>query len=155
MARKPTARKVAARRTVKPGRKIKSAMKATTPVQKAWIAGVGAASNARVVAGEAVGKVMKQAGIFVKRGKALQAQSRRAAMHRAEEAKTVALAKAGEARTRAVQAVSHLERVFEQRVSRVLGKMGVPTSQSVKSLTRHVAELQANVDQLRRARARA
>jgi hypothetical protein len=33
--------------------------------------------------------------------------------------------------------------------------MGVPTSQSVKTLTRRVAELQANVDHLRRARARA
>jgi poly(hydroxyalkanoate) granule-associated protein len=155
MTRKTPIRKAPARRTAKPVRKFKSSLNAATPVQKAWLAGVDAATNARAVAGEAVGKVMKQANILVKQGRALQVRSKRAAIHRAEEAKTVAMARAGEARTRAVEAVSHLERVFEQRVSKVLGKLGVPTSQSVKTLTRRVAELQANVDQLRRARARA
>jgi len=155
MTRKTSPKRKAARKTARPVRKAKTLLKAGNPVQKAWLAGVDAASNARVAAGEAVGKVIKQANILVKQGKALQVQSRRAAIHRAEEARTMALATAGEARTRAVQAVNHLERVFEQRVSRVLEKMGVPTSQSVKTLTKRVTELQANVDQLRRSRARA
>lgn len=155
MARKTLVKKAPARKTAKPVSKTKTALKATTPVQKAWLAGMDAASNARVVAGEAAGKFMKKANKLMKQGKVMQAEGKRVAMHRAEEAKTMAFARADEARTRAVEAVSQLEKVFEQRVSRVLAKMGVPTSQSVKTLTRRVSELQTNVDQLRRQRARA
>jgi poly(hydroxyalkanoate) granule-associated protein len=155
MARKPTTKRTAARKAAKPARARKPSASAGTPARKAWLAGVGAAVNAREIAGDAVGKVIKQATILVKQGKALQAQGTRAAMHRAEEARSAAIARAGEARTRASAAVSHLEKAFEQRVSKVLEKVGVPTSQSVRNLTRRVAELQANVDQLRRSRARA
>ena len=63
--------------------------------------------------------------------------------------------RAAEARTRTTKTVSKLERAFEQRVSQAVSKLGIPSNREVRNLARQVAELQANVNQLRRARARA
>jgi poly(hydroxyalkanoate) granule-associated protein len=54
-----------------------------------------------------------------------------------------------------VRAVGQLERVFEQRVTNVVRKLGVPSHSEVRALSRQVAELQASVERLRRSRARA
>ncbi len=116
--------------------------------QKALEAGVQAASGVR---SSAVGAF----DALVKQGAALEARSRRAALAKAEKAREAACARADEARTKTVEAVSHLERIFEQRVSRAISKLGVPTARDVKALSRQVAQLQASVERLHRARARA
>ena len=82
-------------------------------------------------------------------------QGQRAAIARAKEARQAVLARAGEARSRTAEAVSQIERVFEDRVERVVSKLGVPTARDVRALSRQVAHLQQSVDQLRRSRARA
>jgi poly(hydroxyalkanoate) granule-associated protein len=92
---------------------------------------------------------------LVKQGAALEARSRRAALAKAEKAREVACARAEEAKVKTVEAVSHLEKVFEERVSKAISKLGVPTSKDVKALSRQVAQLQASVERLHRARARA
>ena len=80
--------------------------------------------------------------------------------------KSIAIAKARQARaaidngtlaatSRAAKAVGSFEKVFEDRVGRAIGKLGVPTARDVRALSRQVAHLQQSVDQLRRARARA
>ncbi|MBK6982694.1 MAG: phasin family protein [Betaproteobacteria bacterium] len=66
-----------------------------------------------------------------------------------------AFATAEDARAKTVEAVSHLEKVFEQRVSRTISKLGVPTVRDVRALSRQVTQLQASVDKLHRARVRA
>jgi poly(hydroxyalkanoate) granule-associated protein len=76
-------------------------------------------------------------------------------MAKAGKARDAAFARAEEARARTVEAVSHLEKVFEQRVSKAISKLGVPTVRDVRALSRQVAQLQASVDRLHRARARA
>ena len=116
--------------------------------QKALEAGVQAASGVRQSAVGAFDALVKQ-------GAALESRSRRAAMAKAGKARDAACARAEEARTRTVEAVSHLEKVFEHRVSRAISKLGVPTAKDVRSLSRQVAELQASVDRLHRSRARA
>lgn len=106
----------------------------------------------------AVGVRRSAVGAFdslVKQGAALEAKSRRVAVKRAAEAGEIACARAAEAKTRTVEAVTHLERVFEQRVSRAISRLGVPTTRDVRALSRQVAQLQASVEQLRRSRARA
>jgi poly(hydroxyalkanoate) granule-associated protein len=77
------------------------------------------------------------------------------AMARVNAAREVAIARAGEARSRTAKAVGQLEHVFEQRVTKVVRKMGIPGNSEVRALARQVAELQANVERLRRSRARA
>lgn len=116
--------------------------------QKAFEAGVQAASGVRQSAVGAFDALVKQ-------GAALESRSRRAAMAKAGKARDAACARAEEARARTVEAVSHLEKVFEQRVSKAISALGVPTVRDVRALSRQVAQLQASVDRLHRARARA
>lgn len=101
-------------------------------------------------------------GNAVKQGVALQVASRKAAIarvHAAQDAavsvKDAAIARAEEAKAKTVEAVSHLEKVFEQRVSRAISKLGVPTTKDVRALSRQVSQLQASVDRLNRTRSRA
>jgi poly(hydroxyalkanoate) granule-associated protein len=116
--------------------------------QKALEAGVQAASGVRQSAVGAFDALVKQ-------GAALESRSRRAAMAKAGKARDAACARAEEARAKTVEAVSHLERVFEQRVSKAISKLGVPTVRDVRALSRQVTQLQASVDRLHRARTRA
>ena len=100
--------------------------------------------------------------MMVKQGAALQAKGRKLAVAKAKEARAAVnqagrtvSAKAEEARSRTMDAVSQLEKVFENRVHSAISKLGVPTARDVRALSRQVAQLQQSVDQLRRARARA
>lgn len=90
----------------------------------------------------------------------------RTVLGRAEEAREAVAARTGalrdglaeraaQARIRTTKTVSKLERAFERRVGLAVGKLGIPSNREVRALARQVAELQANVNQLRRSRARA
>jgi poly(hydroxyalkanoate) granule-associated protein len=138
-------RKPAARPAVTPAQAIDT-LRAST--RKAVEAGVQVAEGVRRSARGAFDSLVKQ-------GATLEAKSRRAALARATEAREIACARATEAREKTVEAVSQLEKVFEQRVSRAISKLGVPTTRDVRALSRQVAQLQASVEQLRRTRARA
>ncbi len=115
--------------------------------RRALEAGVQAATGIRQTAAGAFDALVRQ-------GAALEARGRRAALARAGKARDVAVARAEKARARTVEAVSHLEKVFEQRVSRAIAKLGVPSARDVRALSRQVAQLQASVERLGRARAR-
>lgn len=110
--------------------------------------------KARTTVRKAIGTLAKQAG-------ALQAASREVAIDRvhaardaAASARDTAIARAEEARAKTVSAVNHFEKVFEQRVSRAISKLGVPTTKDVRALSRQVAQLQTSVDRLNRSRSR-
>ena len=99
---------------------------------------------------------------IVKQGNELQAKGRKLAVAKAKEARAAVTevreavtARADAARVRTLDAVSQLEKVFENRVQSAISKLGVPTARDVRALSRQVAQLQQSVDQLRRARARA
>ena len=81
--------------------------------------------------------------------------TRRLALDKAAEAREAAITRAEGARDRTLGAVTQLEKIFEQRVSRAMARLGVPTSRDVRALSRQVAQLQASVERLKRARARA
>ena len=99
---------------------------------------------------------------IVKQGNDLQAQGRKIAAAKAKQARAAVAdvreavtARADAARARTLDAVSQIERVFNNRVQNAISKLGVPTARDVRALSRQVAQLQQSVDQLRRARARA
>lgn len=128
-------------------RTTRTTRKATSPA--------GRIAELRANALGAVDKIVKQ-------GTAIQAKARKVALAKAKEARAAVIearetvtARADEARTRTMDAVSQLERVFENRVQNAISKLGVPTARDVRALSRQVAQLQQSVDQLRRARARA
>lgn len=118
-------------------------------------AGVQAASDVREAATGVRQSAIGAFDALVKQGAALEARSRKAALAKAEKARKAAVARATDARTKTVEAVSHLERVFEQRVSKAISSLGVPTVRDVRALSRKVAQLQTSVDQLNRSRSRA
>jgi poly(hydroxyalkanoate) granule-associated protein len=93
--------------------------------------------------------------MLISRAPALLEKGRRFAVSRTQEARDAVLARAGEARSRTVDAVSQLEKVFENRVSLAISRLGVPTARDVRALSRQVAQLQASVEQLARKRTRA
>jgi poly(hydroxyalkanoate) granule-associated protein len=92
---------------------------------------------------------------LVKQGVALQSASRKAAFDAGNAAKDAAITRVEEARSKTVETVTQLEKMFEQRVSRAISKLGVPTTKDVRALSRQVAQLQASVDRLNRSRSRA
>ena len=103
----------------------------------------------------AVDKIVKQGAQLQARGRKLAAAKAREARAAVVEARQAVTARADAARSRTMDVVSQLEKVFENRVQSAISKLGVPTARDVRALSRQVAQLQQSVDQLRRARARA
>lgn len=141
---------------VTPARAVRTIRSSAKKALEAGVqAGVKAASDVREAASGVRQSAVGAFDALVKQGAALEARSRKAALARAEKARKAAVARAEEARTKTVEAVSHLEKVFEQRVSKAIASLGVPTVKDVRALSRQVAQLQASVEKLHRSRARA
>jgi poly(hydroxyalkanoate) granule-associated protein len=145
-------------RTTRTARTRKTPVTAVTPTKamRTIRASAEKALDAGVQAASGVGK--SAVGAFnslVQQGAALEARSRRSALAKAGKARDAACARAEEAKAKTVEALSHLERVFEQRVSKTISKLGVPTVKDVRALSRQVAQLQVSVERLHRSRARA
>lgn len=102
----------------------------------------------------AVDKIVRQGTELQARGVKLAAAKARRARAAVTEVREAVASRADAARARTLDAVSQLEKVFENRVRNAISKLGVPTARDVRALSRQVAQLQQSVDQLRRARAR-
>jgi poly(hydroxyalkanoate) granule-associated protein len=101
--------------------------------QKIWLAGLGAFERAK-----AEGPKMFE--MLVKQGRELSG--------RAREAADQALRNVREQASDAGGKWDKLEQVFEDRVSRSLGKLGVLTARDIEDLSRQVSELNASVRDL-------
>jgi poly(hydroxyalkanoate) granule-associated protein len=80
---------------------------------------------------------------IVKQGAELQAKGRKLAVAKAKEARAAVVdvreavtARADAARSRTMDAVSKLEKAFENRVQGAISKLGVPTARDVRALSR-------------------
>lgn len=109
-----------------------------------WLAGLGAFAKAQ----EGGAKVFDT---LVKQGEVLEARTRKAAAETADAARGAAMSKAKEMQAMAGGTWDKLEQVFEDRVSRALGKLGVHTSADVERLSRRVNELSEAVNALLKA----
>ncbi|MBS1222007.1 MAG: poly(hydroxyalkanoate) granule-associated protein [Proteobacteria bacterium] len=58
----------------------------------------------------------------------------------------------GKTRGRMIETWDKLEQIFEDRLNRVLGRLGVPSSDDLRELTQRIDTLQARLDELGRAR---
>lgn len=109
--------------------------------QQIWLAGLGAFSKAQ----EEGGKVFEA---LVKEGVSLQRKTQSVAEEKLTEASTRMSSMATELSSKASGQWDKLEGIFEERVSRSLKKLGVPTAREIDQLARRVEELQRSVDQL-------
>ena len=101
--------------------------------QQIWLAGLGAFAKAQ----QEGGKVFNA---LVKEGESIQARTRQVT-----DEKVAAVA------GKAAIAWDRLELVFENRVARALGSLGVPSKKDIDQLAKRVAELTAIVDGLAQA----
>jgi len=109
-----------------------------------WLAGLGAFAKAQT------GGVKVFEGL-VKQGASLEAKTRHAAAATAEAAREVATSKAKEMHAMAGGTWDKLEQVFQERVARALGQLGVYTSSDVDRLSERVNELSEAVNALLKA----
>lgn len=102
--------------------------------QQIWLAGMGAFAKARA-------ERTKIFDALVKEGHNIQLRTRALAEDRIDEVSE----KVNDVRERASESWDKLEQVFENRVSRALGRLGVPTSKDIKALVKRIDELSASV----------
>jgi len=106
-----------------------------------WLAGVGAFMRAQK-------EGMKVFESLVSQGEKLERRTRQAAVDTAAAARGAATAKAKEMQQMAGGTWDKLEQVFEDRVAKALGKLGVYTQNDVQKLAGRVDALSAAVNEL-------
>ena len=106
-----------------------------------WLAGLGAFSKAQ----EEGGKVFDA---LVKEGLTIQRKTQSVAEEKLSEATTKVAGMANELSSKASGQWDKLESIFEQRVSKAMGKLGVPTASEIASLAERVEALSRQVEKL-------
>jgi len=106
--------------------------------QQIWLAGLGAFAKAQ----EEGGKLFDA---LVKEGTALDAKTRKFTEAKVSEARGTVESTIGQVRERSQETWDKLEKVFEDRVSRSLGRLGIPTREDMKTLNARVDDLSREV----------
>jgi poly(hydroxyalkanoate) granule-associated protein len=109
--------------------------------QQIWLAGLGAFSKAQAEGG----KVFEA---LVKEGKGLEALTRNFAGARVSKVSQNFSKATEEATKTATQTWDKLEQVFESRVERSLGRLGVPSKKEIDALSQRVDALTESVQKL-------
>jgi poly(hydroxyalkanoate) granule-associated protein len=106
-----------------------------------WLAGLGAFAKV----GEEGGKLFDT---LIKEGEKVEERAREAASGKLEEAREMA----DETRGKVADTWDKVEQIFEDRLARVLGQLGVPNHDDLQELIQRVDALQQHIDELRKAR---
>jgi poly(hydroxyalkanoate) granule-associated protein len=109
--------------------------------QQIWLAGLGAFSKAQ----EEGTKVFDT---LVKEGMAIQRKTQAAAEEKISEATNRMATMANDISSKASGQWGKLEDIFEDRVSRALSKLGVPSAKDIDVLVARIDELNRNVAKL-------
>jgi poly(hydroxyalkanoate) granule-associated protein len=109
--------------------------------QQIWLAGLGAFSKAQAEGG-------KLFEALVKEGAALDAKTRKFTEAKVNEVRGNVESTLGQARERSQETWDKLEKVFEDRVSRALGRIGIPSREEMTSLNKRIDDLSRDVRKL-------
>jgi poly(hydroxyalkanoate) granule-associated protein len=109
--------------------------------QQIWLAGLGAFSKAQ----EEGGKVFEA---LVKEGMTIQRKTQAAAEEKISEATNRMASMATDLSSKASGQWNKMEGIFEERVSRALNKLGVPSAKDIDALIARIDELNRNVARL-------
>lgn len=112
--------------------------------QQIWLAGLGAFAKAQ----EEGGKVFEA---LVKEGLTIQRKTQAAAEEKITEATSKMTNMASDITSKASGQWDKLENIFEDRVAKALGKLGVPSAKDVAILSARVEELARKVEGARAA----
>ncbi len=106
--------------------------------QQIWQAGLGAFAKAQEEGGKVFSKLVKE-------GTDLQKRTQKLAEGKVSDVTDTVSKMAGNVGKQASGSWDKLEQVFEERVSRALASLGVPTRKDVAALTRQIEELSKTV----------
>lgn len=109
--------------------------------QQIWLAGLGAFAKAQ----EEGSKVFDA---LVKEGVTIQKKTQSAAEEKLGEVASKMSGMAGDVTSKAGQHWDKLESIFEERTSRAMSKLGVPSAKDVAALSKRIDELSAQVAKL-------
>jgi len=112
--------------------------------QQIWLAGLGAFSKAQAEGG-------KVFDALVKDGMSLQRKTQAVAEEKLGDVTHKMSSMAGEVQAKAGQQWDKLESIFEERVAKAMGKLGVPAAKDVDALSKRIDALSAQVARLSRA----
>ncbi|MBX3611574.1 MAG: phasin family protein [Hydrogenophaga sp.] len=106
--------------------------------QQIWLAGLGAFAKAQEEGGKAFETLVKE-------GLSIQRKTQAVAEERISEATSRVSTMANEIQSKAAGSWDKLESLFEERVAKALGKLGVPSARDVESLMDRIDALNAQV----------
>lgn len=109
--------------------------------QQIWLAGLGAFAKAQ-------GEGGKMFETLIREGSSLEQKTRKIATGTVGEVRGAVESGVNQVRERTQETWDKLEQVFENRVSRALGKLGVPGRKELEELTRRVEELGREIKRL-------
>jgi len=110
-----------------------------------WLAGLGAFSVAQEESGKMIEQGNKLFEKLVSEGVKLEKKTRNVAGSAVDDIQAEVESKVGAVRQQAVDNWDKLENIFENRVARVLGQLGVPTADEVNKLSARVQTLSKKV----------
>ena len=129
-----------------------AASSVATPVvdsaREIWLAGLGAFSFAQNESGKIIEQGNKLFEKLVSEGVKLEKKTRKVAEDTVGDVKDEVESKVGAVRKQAVDNWDKLENIFEDRVARVLGQLGVPTAADVNKLSERVQILSRKVTEM-------
>ena len=109
--------------------------------QQIWLAGLGAFSKAQAEGGKAFETLVKE-------GMSIQRKTQAVAEERITEATSRVSTMANDISSKAAGQWDKLESLFEERVAKALGKLGVPSARDVEALLERIDALNAQVAQM-------
>ena len=109
--------------------------------QQIWLAGLGAFAKAQEEGG-------KMFDALVKEGTSIQRKTQAAAGEKISEATNRMASMANDISSRASGQWDKLENIFEERVSKALNKLGVPSAKDIEVLVARIDELNRKVAKL-------
>jgi poly(hydroxyalkanoate) granule-associated protein len=109
--------------------------------QQIWLAGLGAFSKAQAEGGKAFETLVKE-------GLSIQRKTQSVAEERINDATQRMSSMANEIGSRAAGQWDKLENIFEERVAKALGKLGVPSARDIETLMERIDALTQQVHQL-------
>lgn len=148
MAKKTLKKKVQAKPDVG-----KYAAPVVDSAREIWLAGLGAFSMAQQESSKLVEQGNKLFEKLVSEGSKLEKKTRDAGDDAVGEIRSSVRSRVGAAKEQAADNWDKLEGIFEERVARVLGRLGVPTADDVNQLSERVGELSKQVSAMNRAQA--
>jgi poly(hydroxyalkanoate) granule-associated protein len=109
--------------------------------QQIWEAGMGALNKAQSEGSKFYETLLKE-------GSAVEKMTRKTAAEKVEEVRDAVETKVTQVKERAADTLDKLEKVFEDRVSKALGKLGIPGRHELNDLSKRVEQLHAALQNL-------